>query len=77
MYGLNFNNVYELCNKHRWFTQGTKEQYCKMFRMVDVEVPIEEIAAVIWLCSDESKWSKEEILAKLQTVAKKASINEC
>lgn len=71
MYGLNFSNVYELCNKHRWFTQGTKEQYYKMFRMVDVEVPIEEIAAVIWLCSDVSEWSKEEILTELQTVAKK------
>lgn len=71
MYGLNFSNVYELCNKHRWFTQGTKEQYCKMFRMVDVEVPIEEIAAVIWLCSDVSEWSKEEFFTELQTVAKK------
>lgn len=77
MYGLNFSNVYELCNKHRWFTEGTEKQFRKMIRMIDVEVPIEEIATVIWLCSDESKWRKEEILAKLQTVAKKVSINEC
>lgn len=71
MYGLNFCNVYELCNKYRWFTQGTTEQYNKMFRMVDVETPIEEIAIVIWLCSDVNEWSKREILTELQTVAKK------
>lgn len=77
MYGLNFSNVYKLCSKHWWFTQGTTEQYCKMSRMVEEKAPIEEIAAVIWLCSDVSKWSKEEILTELQTVAKKVTTNEC
>lgn len=71
MYELNFCNVYELCNKYRWFTQGTTEQYNKMFRMVEEKEPIEEIATVIWLCSDENEWSKREILTELQTVAKR------
>ena len=44
MYGLNFCNVYELCNKYRWFTEGTTEQYNKMLRMVDEKAPIEEVA---------------------------------
>lgn len=77
MYGLNFCNVYELCNKYHWFTEGTTEQYNKMFRMVDEKAPIEEVATVIWLCTDEDKWCRRDILAELKEAAKKASTNEC
>lgn len=77
MYGLNFYNVNELCNKYRWFTQGTTEQYNKMFRMVEEKAPIEEVATVIWLCTDEDKWCRRDILAELKEAAKKASTNEC
>lgn len=76
-YGLDFYNVYELCNKYRWFTQGTTEQYNKMFRMVEEKEPIEEIATIIAFCTDEDKWCRRDILTELKEVAKRASVNEC
>lgn len=65
---LNFETVYRLCNKHQWFTDGSNTQYDKMFRMVDEKAPIEEIATVIWLCSDEEKWCRRDILEELRKV---------
>lgn len=42
-----------LCIKHNWFTCGTCEQYEKLFYANEHGCPIEEIATIIWLCSDE------------------------
>ena len=66
---LNFQLVYELCNKHQWFTEGYNEQYSKMFRMVDEKAPVEEIATVIWLCTNEEKWCRRDILEELRKAA--------
>lgn len=41
-----------LCSKHGWFTCGTNRQYSKLFEMNEQGAPIEQIATVIWLCSD-------------------------
>jgi len=57
---LTFRKVYALCNEHRWFTHGSNSQYERMFKMVDGEKTIHEIALIIWICSDP-KWSVEEI----------------
>lgn len=77
MYVLNFCDVYELCKKHHWFTKGTAEQYNKMFRMIEEKAPIEELATVIWLCTDEKMWCRRDIFIELQKVSKAASANEC
>lgn len=46
-------NLRSLCIAHNWFTCGTCEQYEKMFYANENACPIEEIATIIWLCSDE------------------------
>lgn len=42
-----------LCIEKDWFTCGTNEQYAKLFHMNKQGASIEQIATVIWLCSDE------------------------
>ena len=41
-----------LCIEHDWFTCGTNSQYRKLFEMNEQGAGIEQIATVIWLCSD-------------------------
>ena len=43
----------DLCIKNDWFTCGSIEQYDKLFYANEHGCPIEEIATIIWLCSDE------------------------
>lgn len=45
----------KLCIKHRWFYHGTNDQYEKMFQANVEGVSVEEIAAIIWVCSDSNK----------------------
>lgn len=42
-----------LCIQNDWFTCGTISQYDKLFYANENGCPIEEIATIIWLCSDE------------------------
>lgn len=42
-----------LCIEHNWFTCGSNRQYEKLFEMNEQGAAIEQIATVIWLCSDE------------------------
>lgn len=51
------DQVYALCNEYQWFTCGSNDQYEKLFIMINEKAPIEEVATVIWLCSDD-KWCK-------------------
>ena len=42
-----------LCIKNNWFTCGTNRQYEKLFYANEMGCPLEEIATIIWVCSDE------------------------
>lgn len=42
----------ELCIKNGWFTMGTNSQYEKLFYANKHGCPIDEIATIIWLCTD-------------------------
>lgn len=42
-----------LCIKNGWFTCGTGRQYDKLFRANVSGWSIKELAAIIWLCSDD------------------------
>ena len=55
-----------LCIRNDWFTEGTVRQYQKLFRANEEKAPIEEIATIIWLCTDETEWCRRGILAELQ-----------
>ena len=58
-------NLRTLCIKHNWFTCGDCEQYQKLFYANEHGCPVEEIATIIWLCSDE-KWCRRDILSILE-----------
>lgn len=55
-----------LCIKHDWFTCGTNEQYNKLFYANTHGFSMEEIATIIWICSDEDLHAKKDILATLK-----------
>lgn len=55
-----------LCIEHGWFTCGTNEQYDKLFYANTHKFSPEEIATIIWLCSDEGH-TRKDILATLKT----------
>lgn len=55
-----------LCIKHNWFTCGTNTQYAKLFYANSHGTPIEEIATIIWLCSDDELTCRRDILAALK-----------
>lgn len=55
-----------LCIKRNWFTCGTTEQYEKLFYANIHGCPIEEIATIIWLCSDDEEHCRCDILADLR-----------
>lgn len=67
---LSAGKVYDLCKDHDWFTDGTNAQYDKLFYMIKTGASIEEIATVIWICSNEEKHTRREILAILKKEAK-------
>ena len=68
---LTVDQVYALCNEHQWFTCGSNNQYEKLFIMINEKAPIEEVATVIWLCSDDDKWCRRDILYILKEAIKK------
>ena len=53
-----------LCIRKNWFTCGSIEQYDKLFYANKNGCPIEEIATIIWLCSDE-QCCRRDILEEL------------
>lgn len=56
----------QLCIENDWFTYGTNYQYEKLFYANEKGFSIEEIATIIWLCSDEEKYTRENIITMLQ-----------
>lgn len=59
-----------LCIRKNWFTCGTNEQYEKLFYANEMGCPIEEMATIIWLCSD-SDVRRMDILSELKKELKK------
>ena len=59
-------NLRSLCIRKDWFTCGTNSQYDKMFQANEMNAPIEEIATIIWLCSDDEEHCRRDILEELK-----------
>lgn len=55
--------IRSLCIKKDWFTNGTNTQYERMFDRVRDGADIDEIATIIWVCSENV--TKEEIIKEL------------
>ena len=54
-----------LCIKNNWFEEGTNSQYDKLFYMNENGAAIEQIATVIWLCSDSEEHTRRDIILTL------------
>ncbi len=46
--------VRRYCIVNELFTGGTNDQYERMFDMLDRQMPIHDVATVIWLCSPDT-----------------------
>lgn len=57
-------NLRSLCIAHNWFTCGSCEQYAKLFYANENGYTLEEIATIIWLCSNDN-WCRKDILSIL------------
>lgn len=55
-----------LCIRKNWFTCGTNEQYQKLFYANENGCSLEEIATIIWLCSDSEIHCRRDILTELK-----------
>lgn len=51
----------QLCIKNQWFTCGTTTQYYKLFELNDKNCSLDELALVIWICSEADKWTRRDI----------------
>ena len=54
-----------LCIRKNWFTSGSNEQYDKLFYANEHGCTIEEIATIIWLCSECEDYGRRDILWEL------------
>lgn len=50
---LTFEEVQSLCIKYRWFTNGDNGQFERLYNMIHDGANLDEVALVIWICSDE------------------------
>lgn len=55
----------QLCIKNNWFTCGDNEQYDALFEANKTGAPIEQIATIIWICSDMEKWCRRDVIFEL------------
>lgn len=60
--------LYSLCNRKQYFTCGTNRQYEKLFKANEAGASIEELATIIWLCSDDEKHCRRDILEALKEI---------
>lgn len=61
----NENIIYSLCVQNRWFTAGSNRQYDKMFELARAGYPVNHLARIIWLCSNEDIFSYDEIFSTI------------
>jgi hypothetical protein len=66
---IEFEALYKLCNEENLFTCGSQEQYDKMFQKNDEGVPLKQIAAMIWICSDDI--SLDDVIYLLKKLQKR------
>ena len=50
-----------LCIQNQWFTCGTTTQYYKLFELNDKGCSLDELALIIWVCSESDKWTRRDI----------------
>ena len=68
---LSAEDLRVLCIRENWFTNGDNSQYEKLFDLNREGASLEDLALVIWLCSDEV--DREEVLHKLNERYRRAN----
>jgi hypothetical protein len=66
------SEVRSLCIKNDWFTCGSNSQYERMFKKVRDGADVEEVATIIWICSENV--TKEEIINQLVVPVRKERV---
>lgn len=65
-YSVTFPEELRLCCiRNEWFTEGTNEQYDKLFHANENGATLDEVGTIIWVCS-EQKWDRGSIIAILE-----------
>jgi len=62
-------DVRRYCIANDLFKGGTNDQYERMFDMLDRQMPIHDIATVIWVCSPDTDKHAAEIERDLIAIA--------
>ncbi len=63
---INMYLLKEKCIIHHWFESGSVHQYNKLFQRNDEGASLEELATIIWICSNGHK--REDILHELNSL---------
>ncbi len=53
------DDVRRYCLANDLFTRGNNELYGKMLNALETQLPLHDIATIIWLCSDTDKHAQE------------------
>ena len=56
-----------LCIKNDWFNHGSNHQYGKLFDRAAEGASLEELATIIWVCSEDV--TREQIIEQLRQIA--------
>jgi hypothetical protein len=62
-FAIRSDELRSICIKNNWFTNGSISQYTKLFELNDSGASLDELALIIWLCSQNT--TKQEIKNKL------------
>ena len=69
-------SLIKLCIENNWFTEGSTKQYEKLLYANRTERSIEEIALIIWLCTDTeeqfNEWGIHWCRRDIRTVLERA-----
>lgn len=65
---LDSSELRALCIREEWFTYGTFRQYEKLFERNEQGASMNELATIIWICSNVPK---DEIYSKIYAECEK------
>lgn len=75
---LDSGKLRNICIEHDWFTCGSIEQYEKLFQANDIGAGIDELATIIWICSNAEKQAILDVLTvEIEKVKKYQEVMEC
>lgn len=62
---IDYFELRELCIDNNWFTSGSIRQYEKLFDRNREGASLDELATIIWICSDETHTKQSIYMALL------------